>query len=78
MANEKNIQTVQQVYADFGNQNVEGVLNSFTYDVIWNDGNKPEIPYSKIRIGKEETLSFFMASLDLHETLFDGLMAREC
>jgi ketosteroid isomerase-like protein len=60
MANEKNIQTVQQVYADFGKQNVEGVLNAFTDDVIWNDGNKPEIPYSKIRNGKEETLSFFM------------------
>lgn len=60
MANEKNIQTVQQVYADFGNQNVEGVLNALTDDVIWNDGNNPEIPYSKIRNGKNETLNFFV------------------
>ena len=59
MTNKKNIQTVQQVYADFGNQNVEGVLNAFTDDVIWNDGNKLEIPYSKIRNGKNETMSFF-------------------
>ena len=33
MTNEKNIQTVQQVYADFGNQNVEGVVNSLTDDI---------------------------------------------
>ena len=66
MTNEQNIQKVQQVYADFGNQNVEGVLNALADDVIWNDGNKPEIPFSKIRKGKNETLSFFM---DLGSTL---------
>lgn len=60
MTKDKNIQTVQQVYADFGNQNVEDVLSAMTDEVIWNDGNKPEIPYSKIRNGKEETLHFFM------------------
>jgi len=60
MTNEKYIQAVQQVYGDFGNQNVEGVLNAMTDDIVWNDGNKPEIPYSKIRNGKNETLNFFI------------------
>jgi len=60
MEKEKNIQTVQQVYADFGKQNVEGVLNSLTDDVSWNDENHPDIPYTKKRNGKNEVKSFFM------------------
>src|SRR6185436_14996910 len=60
MANEKNIQTVQQVYADFGKQNVEGVLNSLTDDIIWSDAGYPGIPYSKKRNGKKEVMNFFM------------------
>jgi uncharacterized protein len=60
MANEKNIQTVQQVYADFGKQNVEGVLNALTDDISWNDPGSPSIPYAKKRNGKKEVMSFFM------------------
>ena len=60
MEKEKNIQTVQQVYADFGKQNVEGVLNSLTDDVSWNDGGYPGLPYGKKRNGKNEVMSFFM------------------
>src|SRR5258707_435198 len=60
MEKEKNIQTVQQVYADFGKQNVEGVLNSLTDDISWNDPGSPGIPYAKNRNGKNEVMSFFM------------------
>lgn len=60
MTNETNIQTVQQVYAVFGKQNVEGILNSFTDDVSWNDGGYPDLPYAKIRNGKNEMMSFFI------------------
>lgn len=60
MANEKNTQMVQQIYADFGKQNVEGVLNSLTDDISWNDAGYPGIPYSKKRNGKKEVMSFFM------------------
>ena len=60
MERENNIQTVQQIYADFGEQNVEGVLNALTEDVIWNDGDRPDIPYTKKRNGKNEVMNFFM------------------
>jgi len=60
MTNEKNIKAVQQVYGDLGSQNVEGILNAMTDDICWNDGNKAELSYSKIRNGKNETMSFFM------------------
>src|SRR5882672_11007889 len=56
----KSIQIVQQVYADFGNQNVEGVLNSLTDDISWNDPGSPGIPYGKKRNGKKEVMSFFI------------------
>jgi ketosteroid isomerase-like protein len=60
MEKEKNIQTVQQLYADFGKQDLEGVLDSLTDDVAWNDGSHPDIPYTKKRNGKNEVMSFFM------------------
>jgi ketosteroid isomerase-like protein len=61
MANEKNIQIVQQMYADFGKQNVEGILNSLTDDISWIDAaGSPRIPYAKKRNGKKEVMSFFM------------------
>ena len=60
MEKEKQIQTVQQVYADFGKQNVEGVLNSLTDDISWVDPGSPGIPYAKKRDGKKEVMSFFM------------------
>ncbi len=60
MEKEKSIKTVQQVYMDFGNQNVEGVLNSLTDDISWNDPGSPGIPYAKMRNGKKEVMSFFM------------------
>ncbi len=60
MEKEKSIKTVQQVYMDFGNQNVEGVLNSLTDDISWNDPGSPDIPYAKNRNGKKEVMSFFM------------------
>ena len=47
------IQTVQQVYADFGKQNVPGVLNSLTDDISWSDPGSPGIPYAKQRNGKK-------------------------
>jgi ketosteroid isomerase-like protein len=37
MEKDKSIQTVQQIYADFGKGNVEGVLNSLTDDITWSD-----------------------------------------
>jgi ketosteroid isomerase-like protein len=55
-----NVQTIQQIYADFGKQNIEGVLNSLTDDISWSDPGFPEVPYAKQRHGKNETMSFFV------------------
>lgn len=59
MEKEKNIKTVQQIYADFGKGNVEGVLSSLTDDVSWSDPGYPDIPYAAKRNGKNEVLNFF-------------------
>ena len=60
MEKEKNVQTVQQIYADFGTGNVEGILNSLTDDISWNDPGYPGIPYAKKRNGKNEVMNFFI------------------
>jgi ketosteroid isomerase-like protein len=60
MKNEKLIQTVQQVYSDFGKQNLEGVLNALTDDVVWSDPGYPDVPYAKKRTGKHEVMNFFI------------------
>ncbi|MFI5205630.1 MAG: nuclear transport factor 2 family protein [Candidatus Paceibacterales bacterium] len=54
------IQTVQQIYAEFGKGNPQGVLNLLTDDVTWTDPGYPEIPYAGKRKGKNEVLNFFM------------------
>ena len=54
------IQTVQQVYAEFGKGNVQGVLALLTSDITWTDPGYPEIPYAGKRKGKEEVMNFFM------------------
>jgi ketosteroid isomerase-like protein len=60
MENEKNIQVVQQVYADFGKANVEGVSGALTDDIKWSDPGYPDIPYAAQRNGKSEVMNFFM------------------
>ncbi len=42
---ENKIQTVQQIYGEFGKGNVQGVLNLLHDDVSWSDSGYPEIPY---------------------------------
>src|SRR5947207_3439958 len=53
------IQTVQQIYAEFGSGNPEGVLTLLTDDVTWTDPGYPEIPYAGKRKGKKEVMDFF-------------------
>jgi ketosteroid isomerase-like protein len=63
MENEKNIQFVQQVYADFGNGNIDGVINALSDDISWTDPGYPEIPYAGKRKGKNEVLGFFQGMM---------------
>jgi ketosteroid isomerase-like protein len=59
MENEKNIQTIQQLYADFGSGNLEGILNALTDDISWTDPGYPDIPYAGKRNGKKEVQDYF-------------------
>ena len=57
---ENKIQTVQQIYGEFGKGNVEGVLNLLHDDVSWSDPGYPEITYAAQRNGKNEVMNFFI------------------
>ena len=57
---ESKIQTIQQVYGEFGKGNVPGVLNLLHDDVSWSDPGYPEIPYAAKRNGKDEVMNFFI------------------
>ena len=57
---ENKIQTVQQIYGEFGKGNVEGVLNLLHDDVSRSDSGYPEIPYAAPRNGKKEVMNFFI------------------
>ena len=59
MENEKNIQIIQQIYADFGNGNLDGILNALTDNVSWTDPGYPDIPYAGKRNGKKEVREYF-------------------
>ena len=59
MENEKNIQIIKQLYADFENGNLEGILKALTDDVSWTDLGYPDIPYAGKRNGKKEVQDYF-------------------
>ncbi len=53
------IETVQQIYGEFGKGNVPGVLNLLTDDISWNDPGYPAVTYAAKRKGKTEVANFF-------------------
>ena len=55
----KNIQTVQQIYADFGAGNVSGIMNSISDDVVWVDAGYPDLPYGSTGRSKKDIPAFF-------------------
>lgn len=58
MEKEKQIQTVKQLYADFGVRNLPGVLDSLTDDIRWEPPFTNEISHTKLRNGKAEVTDF--------------------
>ena len=52
MNNQRNIETVKQLYADVVAKNLGGVFNVLTDDIRWEPPYTPEIPHTKLRIGK--------------------------
>lgn len=54
-----NIKTVQQIYADFGSQNISGIMNAIANDVTWIDPGYPDVPFGSNGRTKKEIPDFF-------------------
>lgn len=54
-----NIQIVQDVYKNFGQGNVPGILAHFDKDVVWMRPGAPDIPFCGTFIGHEGLIKFF-------------------
>ena len=63
MSEQDNIKMVQQIYADFGQGNIPGILNRLDPEVGWVNAGPESVPYARRRQGREAVQSFF-ASLD--------------
>jgi len=53
-----NIQIVQDVYKNFGERNVPGVLTHFDKNVVWMRPDAPEIPFCGTYNGHEGMIKF--------------------
>ncbi|HRH50208.1 MAG TPA: nuclear transport factor 2 family protein [Panacibacter sp.] len=54
-----NKETVQQMYADFGQGNITGILNVISDDIIWDTPGPRLIPWAGVRRGKAGAIDFF-------------------
>jgi len=61
MENQRNIQTVKQLYADVVAKNLEGVFNSLTDDIEWKPPYTAEIPHTKLYTGKSGVKDWVIA-----------------
>lgn len=61
MSEQANIQTVQQMYADFGQGNIPAILAQLNPDVTWVNAGPESVPYARQRRGVDAVQSFFAA-----------------
>jgi uncharacterized protein len=61
MSEQANIQTVQQIYADFGQGNIPAILDRVNPDVDWVNAGPTAVPYARKRRGLNEVRDFFSA-----------------
>ena len=61
MGEPANIQTVQQIYADFGLGNIPAILARLDPDVTWVNAGPESVPYARQRSGVDAVQSFFGA-----------------
>lgn len=59
MSAESNLQVVNQIYRNFGEGNIEGVLSNFSANITWESGYTPDIPLDGTWTGLENVLKFF-------------------
>lgn len=54
-----NKEIVQQMYVDFGQANIQGILNAISDDIIWDTPGPEFIPWAGVRNGKAGAMDFF-------------------
>ena len=59
MCEAANVQTVQQLYADFGRGDVPAILARLDPDVAWANAGPSAVPYARKRRGIDEVRDFF-------------------
>lgn len=68
MSESGNVGTIRQIYADFGEGNISGVLDSLTEDVVWVEPEAGKSPVSGVARGRQEVAEFFRVLDDVSET----------
>ena len=59
MSEQENVKIVQQMYADFGQGNMPGVLNAMVEDVIWKQAPTGPAPFAGTIRGREQLGEWF-------------------
>ena len=59
MNEQANIQAVQQIYAHFGQGNIQAILDRVNPDVDWLNAGPASVPYARKRRGLDEVTTFF-------------------
>lgn len=59
MSEQDNVQTIKQLYADFGQRNIPAVLNVLADDIEWVVPGTAEIPYAGRSKGRDAATQFF-------------------
>ncbi len=50
---------IQQMYVDFGQGNIQGILNTISDNIIWDTPGPALIPWAGVRNGKAGAMEFF-------------------
>ena len=64
MNTEKNIKTIQQMYADFGGGNISGILDVVADNATWIQLGYPDLPFGSNGMTKKEIPGFFKKLAD--------------
>ena len=59
MAEQENVQLIQQVYEDFGRGDIPAILNILADDIDWHVPGPTDIPTRGTRRGREQVAQFF-------------------
>jgi len=59
MSENDNIQKLQQLYAAFGRGDINMIVNNVTDDVNWGTDSSADIPWYRIRHGRDGVADFF-------------------